>query len=111
MQMTHQTPRVRLDRRAAGELDADLVIVPAFAGDTFADVPGLAQASGGEVLAARDRGTLSGKPFETLAVGSQGPAGARRARCSLASGPRLLARRTSSAGRPLRAGWRHGSSG
>jgi leucyl aminopeptidase len=72
MQMTHQTPRVRLDRRAVGELDADLVVVPAFERDGFADVPGLAQASGGEALAARDRGAFSGKPFESLVIGSQG---------------------------------------
>ena len=51
MQMTHQTPHVRLDPRAPGELDADLLIVPTFDRDTFADVPGLAQASGGEALA------------------------------------------------------------
>ena len=72
MPMTHQTPRVRLDRRAAGELDAALLVVPAFEGDGFADVPGLAQASDGEALAARDRGAFSGKPYETLVVGSQG---------------------------------------
>jgi leucyl aminopeptidase len=72
MQMTHHTPRVRLDPRAAGELDADIVVVPAFEGDGFADVPGLAQAAGGEALAARDRGLFSGKLFESLILGTQG---------------------------------------
>ena len=72
MQMTHQTPRVCLDSRSAGELDADLIIVPAFERDAFADVPGLAQASGGEVTAAQARGAFSGKPFESLAIGTHG---------------------------------------
>jgi leucyl aminopeptidase len=72
MQMTHQTPRVRLDRGAAGELDADLLVVPVFEQDDFADVPGLAQAAGGEALAARDRGAFSGKPFESLVLGTHG---------------------------------------
>jgi len=72
MQMTHQTPRVRLDPRAAGELDADIVVVPAFERDGFADVPGLAQAAGGEALAAHDRGLFSGKLFESLMIGTQG---------------------------------------
>jgi leucyl aminopeptidase len=72
MQMTHQTPRVRLDRGAAGDVGADLLVVPAFEQDDFADVPGLAQAAGGEALAARDRGAFSGKPFESLVLGTQG---------------------------------------
>src|SRR5262252_6372751 len=72
MQMTHQTPRVCLDPRGAGELDADLIIVPAFERDAFSDVPGLAQASGGEAMAAQTRGAFSGKPFESLVVGSHG---------------------------------------
>jgi leucyl aminopeptidase len=82
MQMTHQTPRVRLDSGAAGELDADLVIVPTFDTDRFADVPGLAQASGGEALAARDRGSFTGKAFESLVLATQG-AGWRTARLAL----------------------------
>src|SRR6187455_3272225 len=72
MPMTHRTPRVRLERRTAPELDADLVIVPVSDGDDFADVPGLAQAAGGEALAARARGAFSAKPFETLVLPTQG---------------------------------------
>jgi leucyl aminopeptidase len=82
MQMTHQTPRVRLDPGGPGGIDADLVVVPAFERDSFADVPGLAQAAGGEALAARERGVFSGKPFESLIVGSQG-AGWRSPRVAL----------------------------
>src|SRR5687768_4556623 len=72
MQMTHQTPVVRLDRRGPGELDADLVVVPVFERDAFPDVPGLTQASGGEALAAQVRRAFSGKPYESLVIGSQG---------------------------------------
>jgi leucyl aminopeptidase len=72
MHMTYQTPRVRLDSGAPGELDTDLVVVPAFEHDGFADVPGLAQASGGEAVAARERGAFSGKPFESYVIGSHG---------------------------------------
>src|SRR5436189_5160062 len=82
MQMTHQTPHVRLDPRAAGELDADLLVVPTFERDGFADVPGLAQASGGEAFAARDRGSFSGKAFEVLILPTQG-AGWRTPRVAL----------------------------
>src|SRR5688500_631526 len=82
MQMTHQTPRVRLDRRGPGELDADLVVVPAFERDAFPDVPGLAQAAGGEALAAQARGAFAGKPYESLVLGSQG-AGWRSPRIAL----------------------------
>ena len=72
MPMTHRTPRVHLERRTALELDADLVVVPVCDGDDFADVPGLAQAAGGEALAARARGAFSGKPFETLVLSTHG---------------------------------------
>jgi leucyl aminopeptidase len=72
MQMTHQTPRVRLDSRPAAQLDADLIIVPAFERDAFADVPGLPQAAGGEAVAAGERGALSGKGFESLVIGTHG---------------------------------------
>ena len=82
MQMTHQTPHVRLDPRAPGELDADLVVVPVFERDAFPDVPGLAQAAGGEAVAARERGAFSGKPYELLLIVSQG-AGWRSPRIAL----------------------------
>ena len=47
-----------------GAVQTDLLIVPAFDGDDFADVPGLDASTGGEVgRAARNR-EFSGKPFE-----------------------------------------------
>jgi len=82
MPMTHRTPRVRLGRQAVQELDADLVIVPVSDRDEFPDVPGLAQASGGEAVEARSRGAFSGKPFETLVLGTHG-AGWRAPRVAL----------------------------
>jgi leucyl aminopeptidase len=72
MQMTHQTPHVRLDPRASGELDTDLIVVPTFERDAFPDVPGLAQAAGGEALAAQARGAFAGRPCEALVLGTQG---------------------------------------
>ena len=71
MPMTHRTPRVRLGRPLL-ELDADLVILPVRTGDDFADVPGVAQAAGGEVPAARARGAFTGKPYETLVLPTHG---------------------------------------
>jgi leucyl aminopeptidase len=64
-------PTVSLSGAAASALDADLVVVPAFVGDDFADEPGLDRASGGEVSRARDRGALTGKLYETLAVATR----------------------------------------
>jgi leucyl aminopeptidase len=72
MPMTHRTPRVRLGYLPGPELDADLVVVPTTEGDSFADVPGVAQVSGGELLAARARGSFSAKPFETMVLGTHG---------------------------------------
>jgi leucyl aminopeptidase len=49
-----------------GGLQVDLLVVPGFEGDDFADVPGLDAATGGEVgRAVRDR-EFTGKPFETF---------------------------------------------
>jgi leucyl aminopeptidase len=72
MPMTHRTPRVRLERGPATALDVDLIVVPTTDHDDFGDVPGLAQASGGEALAVRARGAFAGKAFETLALGTHG---------------------------------------
>jgi leucyl aminopeptidase len=72
MPMTHRTPRIQLERRPVTDLDVDLVVVPTSDKDEFADLPGLAQASGGEALSARTRGAFAGKAFETLALGTHG---------------------------------------
>jgi len=56
----------------AGALEADLVVVPTYERDDFADVPGLAQASGGEAVAALARGSFSGKRFDGLLLSTQG---------------------------------------
>jgi len=82
MPMTHRTANVRLLRQSVPELDADLVVVPVCDHDELSDVPGLAQASSGEALTARTRGAFSGKPFESLVLGTQG-AGWRAPRVAL----------------------------
>jgi len=48
------------------QLDADLLIVPAFEGDDFVDVPGLDAATGGDVGRATSAREMSGKPGEVL---------------------------------------------
>src|SRR5262245_58436947 len=82
MPMTHRTPSVRLFRQSPPELDADLVVVPVCDGDEFTDVPGLAQVSAGEALAARARGAFSARPFESLLLGTH-DAGWRAPRLAL----------------------------
>jgi leucyl aminopeptidase len=48
------------------QLDADLLVIPAFDGDDFADVPGLDAATGGDVGRALSAHELTGKPGEVV---------------------------------------------
>jgi leucyl aminopeptidase len=48
------------------QLDADLLVVPAFDGDDFVDVPGLDAATGGDVGRALSARELTGKPAEVF---------------------------------------------
>ena len=66
MHTVSTTPAVAVSPRPAGELGADLLVIPLFEDDDLADEPGLDQASGGEIASARARGELSGKPFEVF---------------------------------------------
>jgi leucyl aminopeptidase len=68
MQTTHKTPALTLTALSIGELETDLVILPLFEDDDLADEPGLDLASGGEIGRARDRGEITGKPFELFAT-------------------------------------------
>ncbi|MBM3777438.1 MAG: hypothetical protein FJW23_04240, partial [Acidimicrobiia bacterium] len=63
-------------------IDTDLLVVPLFEDDDLGDVPGLDGASGGEVSAARQRGEVTGKPFEVF-VSSLALSGGRRRRFAL----------------------------
>jgi hypothetical protein len=47
-----------------GQVEADLLVVPAFEGDDFADLAGLDAATGGEAGRAITNHEFSGKPYE-----------------------------------------------
>jgi leucyl aminopeptidase len=64
MRTAYTTPDIALTARPAGELEADLVIIPVFEDDDLADEPGLDGAAGGEVSRARTRGEFKGKLFD-----------------------------------------------
>jgi leucyl aminopeptidase len=66
MDTAHRTPAVQASTRPTCDLDTDLLIIPVFEDDDFADEPGLDAASGSEVSRARARGEFNGKPYESL---------------------------------------------
>jgi leucyl aminopeptidase len=70
MHSADKTPALTLSGLSAAEVEADLLIIPSFLDDDFADEPSLDGASGGEVSAARSRGAFTGKLYETLFVGT-----------------------------------------
>ncbi len=72
MPSAYKVPTVTLSAAPASALDTDLVVVPVFVDDELTDEPDLDRASGGEVSRARERGALTGKPYETLAVSTRG---------------------------------------
>ena len=64
MQTVHLTPSLALSTASVRDLTADLLIVPVFEDEDFAGIDGLDAATGGEIADARERGELTGKPFE-----------------------------------------------
>jgi leucyl aminopeptidase len=68
MHNAYRSPAIALTARSTGELQADLLIIPVFTDDDFADETGLDRATGGEVTRARERGELTGKPYEVFAA-------------------------------------------
>ena len=64
MHTVHQTPALAVTATATRDLDADLIILPVFEDDDFADEAGLNDACAGEIERARQRGELTGKAFE-----------------------------------------------
>lgn len=72
MQTAYKTPALELAGHPAAELDVDLLIIPSFTDDGFADEPDLDRASGGELSRARARGEFSGKPYEVLVTALSG---------------------------------------
>jgi leucyl aminopeptidase len=72
MQIVHRTPSIGVTTSPSRDVDADLLIIPAFDDDTFADEPDLDPASGGEIAAARRRREFTGKPFELFVTPVRG---------------------------------------
>jgi leucyl aminopeptidase len=66
MHTAYRSPAISLTARPTSELQADLVVIPIFIDDDLADETSLDVASGGEVMRARQRGELTGKPYESF---------------------------------------------
>ena len=72
MHTVSTTPAVAVTTRPAGELAADLLVIPFFEDDDLGDEPGLDAASGGEISRARARGELTGKLYDVFLTSLQG---------------------------------------
>jgi leucyl aminopeptidase len=72
MHTADKTPALSLTGHSTPDVDADLLILPAFTDDDLADEPGLDRASGGEIGGARARGAFTGKQYESLVVALNG---------------------------------------
>jgi leucyl aminopeptidase len=70
MHTAYSTPVFTPTARASAEIEADLLVFPAFTDDDWSDDPDLDRAAGGEIGRARARGEFQGKPFEVLTVSS-----------------------------------------
>ncbi len=68
MPSVHQPIVVRVTAEAPEAVDVDAWVVPVFEGDDLADLPGLNEATGGHLAAARARGEFMGRAFELLTV-------------------------------------------
>jgi leucyl aminopeptidase len=83
-------------------VEAEWLVVPAFEGDDFADLPGLDAAAGGEIARASGRREATGKPFEIFVTPVTAAWRARRV-VLVGAGPRTafgpdLARRVATTG-------------
>jgi leucyl aminopeptidase len=72
MRTAYTTPDVAVTSRPTADLDADLLVVPVFADDDFADEPGMDAAAGGEIARARARGEFTGTPYDVFVTGLTG---------------------------------------
>ena len=69
MHTVSTTPAVAVTLRPAGDLVADLLVIPVFEDDDLVDEDGLDEAAGGEIARARARGEMTGKLFEVFVTG------------------------------------------
>ena len=68
MHTAYRSPAITLTSQPSADLQSDLLVIPVFTDDDFADEGALDAASGGEVSRARERGELTGKLYEQLAI-------------------------------------------
>ena len=66
MHRPYRTPTIAATARPTGELDADLLVIPVFQDDDFADEAGLDAASDGELVRARERGEFRAKLYDVF---------------------------------------------
>jgi leucyl aminopeptidase len=66
MPESFKLPALSVGTGPVADLDVDLLVLPVFEDDEWADQPGLDAATGGEIARARDRGELRGRPYELL---------------------------------------------
>src|SRR5829696_1115525 len=66
MRSSYKTPDVAVSARRPDELDADLLVVPAFEAAPTADEAWVDEATGGALARARATGEVNGKLFDTF---------------------------------------------
>ena len=66
MPTVHKTPVMTLSPRPSMDIEADLLVFPAFEDDDLADEAGLDEASGGDLGRARARGEFTGRAFDAF---------------------------------------------
>src|SRR5262245_34263055 len=88
MHIVHRTPRLSVTHQAVNTLDADLLVLPVFEADDFADLPGLDRAAGGEITAAQIRRELRGSLYESFQTTLTDPEWKTRRLLLVGAGPR-----------------------
>jgi leucyl aminopeptidase len=83
MPESYKIPAVSVSGDPATAADVDLLVLPVFEDDDWADQPGLDAATGGEISRARDRGELRGRAFEVLATTTSSGGGYKTRRLTL----------------------------
>src|SRR5262245_40662921 len=88
MKTVHQSVEIHAGATPPDSIDADLLFVPLFEQDPLDDVSGLNAATGGALHLARERGEVTGQPFELFLAPA---AGWRVGRIAvIGAGPRSL---------------------
>src|SRR6186997_3227254 len=88
MHTVHRTPQLAITHQAVNTLNADLLVLPIFEADDFADLPGLDRATGGEITAAQTRRELRGSLYESFQTTLTNPEWKTRRLLLVGAGPR-----------------------